>query len=169
MTISTMTSSFDRAVALLGATAHAGGSVFSATDDGDLHLLPRAEIERLASLLERGVDEHDAFMAWGGSMTGDEQVLVLRVDDGDHDGTVDASIVAIVDGEVIEGAVTLAPDRGRPTFRGHHPLGTCGSPLDYWASSDLARAIADADDTGVIGLITYAVDQAWDARVALAA
>src|SRR5690606_21284485 len=81
----------------------------------------------------------------------------------DIDGAVDAEVTITIAGETFEGAVSLAPNRGRPSVRGRHPLDAAGTPLAVWASQGVIDAIDlihinDGDRTVLIGEIWAEVD-----------
>jgi hypothetical protein len=161
---------FSTALLFLGATAHADGAVFSATDDNGIHLLTRAEIERLASLLERSSDVHEAFEAWGGAATCPASVVVTRIILGDQPGTVDADVVVVVGAEVVECGVTLCAVESPPPGRARSPRFKCGTPRNGSACEVLRAAIRAAaedaafDERNLIDAIESAVTAAWSAR-----
>lgn len=79
-------------------------------------------------------------------------------------GAVEADLVVSIDGVWVAGEVTLHPDQGQPTVGRRHPLGTCGSPLEFWASDSLVAALDRAfgafGASAVIDSIVKAVDGA---------
>ena len=87
--------------------------------------------------------------------------IEIQVEDLDDtgDGIVEAEVYVRAGGSEWSGGVTLCPDRGRPTVGRRHPLGTCGTPLDGWASDGIREALRVLGDD-LIGEIEHAVDTA---------
>jgi hypothetical protein len=95
------------------------------------------------------------------------RVRVLSVEPStmcpDTEGAVDAE-VEIDEGDFV-GGVTLFRDPSQATVNRRAQLGVCGTPLEVWASSEVADALGDDDDerSSLIDEIVGAVQRAADA------
>jgi hypothetical protein len=102
--------------------------------------------------------------------TASPRVRVLSVESSttcpDTDGAVDAEIE--IDG-VHVGGVTIIPDHSQSTVGRCTQLGTCGTPLEGWASSGVADIIDEIEHEdehirqSLIAEIVGAVQRAADA------
>jgi hypothetical protein len=79
----------------------------------------------------------------------------------DTAGAIDAEI-EIDEGDFV-GGVTLFRDPSQATVGRRAQLGVCGTPLEVWASNEIAAALGDDGRQSLIDEIVSAVQRAADA------